>query len=90
MNSLGAVRKEEGRMRRKVGRNSQECAVGRLSGGAGGIRTLGTAFQPYNGLANRRFRPLSHRTSSIESKGEDSKDRGNGKQKYYCKYNEIT
>ncbi|HVW75367.1 MAG TPA: hypothetical protein VHC39_17135, partial [Rhizomicrobium sp.] len=24
-------------------------------GGAGGIRTLDTAFQPYNGLANRRL-----------------------------------
>ena len=29
-----------------------------LSGGEGGIRTLGTALQPYSGLANRRTRPL--------------------------------
>jgi hypothetical protein len=29
-------------------------------GGVGGIRTLGTAFQPYNGLANRRLQPLGH------------------------------
>src|SRR5258707_311968 len=29
-------------------------------GGAGGIRTLDTAFQPYNGLANRRLQPLGH------------------------------
>ena len=30
------------------------------SGGEGGIRTLGTGFSPYNGLANRRIRPLCH------------------------------
>ena len=29
-------------------------------GGVGGIRTLGTALQPYNGLANRRLQPLGH------------------------------
>ncbi len=28
--------------------------------GEGGIRTLDTGINPYNGLANRRFRPLSH------------------------------
>ena len=33
-----------------------------LNGGAGGIRTLDTAFQPYNGLANRRLQPLGHST----------------------------
>ena len=32
------------------------------NGGEGGIRTLGTGFNQYNGLANRRFRPLSHLT----------------------------
>src|SRR5439155_24852268 len=31
-----------------------------LSCGEGGIRTLDTAFGPYNGLANRRLRPLGH------------------------------
>ena len=31
-----------------------------MSGGEGGIRTLGTGFSPYNGLANRRIRPLCH------------------------------
>ena len=31
-----------------------------LAGGEGGIRTLGTGFSPYNGLANRRIRPLCH------------------------------
>src|SRR6267378_7006871 len=30
------------------------------SGGAGGIRTLDRALQPYNGLANRRLQPLGH------------------------------
>src|SRR5437879_10795486 len=28
--------------------------------GEGGIRTLGTGFHQYNGLANRRFQPLTH------------------------------
>src|SRR6266478_2434810 len=28
--------------------------------GEGGIRTLDTDFGPYNGLANRRLRPLGH------------------------------
>ena len=32
----------------------------KTSGGEGGIRTLGTGFSPYNGLANRRIRPLCH------------------------------
>ena len=31
-----------------------------ISGGAGGIRTLDRALQPYNGLANRRLQPLGH------------------------------
>ena len=30
------------------------------SGGEGGIRTPGTSFSSYNGLANRRIRPLCH------------------------------
>src|SRR5438445_9839839 len=32
----------------------------RTIGGAGGIRTLDRALQPYNGLANRRLQPLGH------------------------------
>ena len=32
----------------------------RKYGGAGGIRTLDRALQPYNGLANRRLQPLGH------------------------------
>jgi hypothetical protein len=41
------------------------CPASRRSrdGGAGGIRTLDTAFQPYNGLANRRLQPLGHSTN---------------------------
>src|SRR6266852_2321164 len=30
------------------------------SGGAGGVRTPGRSFSPYNGLANRRLQPLGH------------------------------
>jgi hypothetical protein len=30
------------------------------NGGEAGIRTLGTGFGPYNGLANRRLQPLGH------------------------------
>ena len=33
-------------------------------GGEAGIRTLGTAFRPYNGLANRRLQPLGHLTAA--------------------------
>ena len=39
------------------------------SGGAGGIRTLDTAFQPYNGLANRRLQPLGH--SSVQRRPDE-------------------
>src|SRR5207244_11703894 len=45
------------------------------SGGEGGIQTLDTGFSPYNGLANRRLRPLGHltaRTSSIRSSCADA------------------
>ena len=34
------------------------------TGGEAGIRTLDTAFRPYNGLANRRLQPLGHLTVS--------------------------
>src|SRR5437016_3265656 len=37
----------------------------RLRGGEGGIRTLGTGVSPYNGLANRRIRPLCHLSATI-------------------------
>ena len=32
-------------------------------GGEAGIRTLGTTLRSYNGLANRRLRPLGHLTA---------------------------
>ena len=32
----------------------------RGDGGRGGIRTLDTNINPYNGLANRRLQPLGH------------------------------
>ena len=32
------------------------------AGGEAGIRTLGRALRPYNGLANRRLQPLGHLT----------------------------
>src|SRR5581483_10997598 len=35
------------------------------TGGEGGIRTLGTGVSPYNGLANRRIRPLCHLSATI-------------------------
>ena len=36
-----------------------------VTGGEGGIRTLGTGVSPYNGLANRRIRPLCHLSATI-------------------------
>src|SRR5688500_1321784 len=33
-------------------------------GGEAGIRTLGRSLSPYNGLANRRLRPLGHLTAA--------------------------
>src|SRR5688572_8745038 len=33
--------------------------------GEGGIRTPGTDFSPYNGLANRRLQPLGHLSSGV-------------------------
>ena len=35
------------------------------AGGEAGIRTLGTGFSPYNGLANRRLQPLGHLTLRV-------------------------
>jgi hypothetical protein len=40
--------------------NSDLCGDFAVGGGAGGIRTLDRALQPYNGLANRRLQPLGH------------------------------
>jgi hypothetical protein len=40
---------------------------GGKTGGEAGIRTLGRAFGPYNGLANRRLQPLGHLTLRLAS-----------------------
>src|ERR1019366_10712996 len=40
--------------------DTKGCCLKQHSGGAGGIRTLDRALQPYNGLANRRLQPLGH------------------------------
>ena len=37
--------------------------------GEGGIRTLDRAFQPYNGLANRRLQPLGHLSLDVPHDG---------------------
>jgi hypothetical protein len=42
---------------------------GHKTGGEAGIRTLDTAFGPYNGLANRRLRPLGHLTAQAKCNG---------------------
>src|SRR3979409_1740489 len=46
------------------------CGLIQYSGGAGGIRTLDRALQPYNGLANRRLQPLGH--SSVKADMPDA------------------
>ncbi len=62
-------RLETGRGRSKSGQLSSVESPRRVIdpqvtyGGEAGIRTLGTGLSPYNGLANRRFRPLSHLTA---------------------------
>ena len=37
-------------------------------GGEGGIRTPGTSFGSYNGLANRRLQPLGHLSAGLAIK----------------------
>src|SRR5690242_12758314 len=46
------------------GRSSREARA--KSGGEAGIRTLGRALRPYNGLANRRLQPLGHLTADVK------------------------
>ena len=47
-------------------RDSENCSAqelargGKDTGGEGGIRTRGRGINPFNSLANCRFRPLSH------------------------------
>ena len=43
--------------------------TGGQTGGEAGIRTLDTAFGPYNGLANRRLQPLGHLTADLQVYG---------------------
>src|SRR6478752_6912223 len=52
-------------------RHARDEGGAKADGGAGGIRTLDRALQPYNGLANRRLQPLGH--SSV---GADMPDAG--------------
>ena len=40
---------------------------GKIDGGEEGIRTLGRALRPYNGLANRRLRPLGHLSAAWDT-----------------------
>ena len=59
--------------RRRAARRLNPCRVAKTermrgNGGEAGIRTLGTAFRPYNGLANRRLQPLGHLTAPCKSK----------------------
>lgn len=49
------------------GQASDETGLETKTGGEAGIRTLGRGLSPYNGLANRRFRPLSHLTARLAS-----------------------
>ena len=51
--------------------DTMRCGEKQVFGGAGGIRTLDRALQPYNGLANRRLQPLGH--SSVRA---DMPDQG--------------
>src|ERR1700733_1931485 len=46
----------------------RQLAARRLAGGEAGIRTLGTGVSPYNGLANRRIRPLCHLSAFVYNK----------------------
>ena len=46
----------------------------------GGIRTLDRAFQPYNGLANRRLQPLGHH-SWKSAKGSEAAGKNHGGKK---------
>ena len=38
----------------------------KANGGEAGIRTLGRVLKPYNGLANRRLKPLGHLTADLQ------------------------
>ena len=47
------------------------CPPLAIRDGVGGIRTLDRAFQPYNGLANRRLQPLGHHSRPSPAGAKD-------------------
>ena len=49
-----------------AGNRGTNFSAVKIAGGEGGIRTLGTGVSPYNGLANRRIRPLCHLSSPVD------------------------
>ena len=55
----------------------------RLHGGEGGIRTLGTGVSPYNGLANRRIRPLCHLSKPFKTNNLSGNQQAN-QLSYHC------
>src|SRR5690349_5868785 len=77
----GGVRSRTVRRRRMIrgewGHRSW-TRVGKEIGGEAGIRTLGRALRPYNGLANRRLQPLGHLTAtrslSIRQRSHENPD----------------
>jgi hypothetical protein len=60
--SLICVCRRQEILAKAIPRSGSDRSRGRhgKNGGAGGIRTLDRALQPYNGLANRRLQPLGH------------------------------
>ncbi len=48
-----------------IKQKTQGQTLGFPFNGEGGIRTRGTRMNPYNGLANRRFQPLSHLSGQV-------------------------
>ena len=50
-------------------KNDYRLVVFELDGGDDRIRTCGTLLE-YNGLANRRFQPLSHVSEKLPTPGE--------------------
>jgi transposase len=56
-------------------------------GGETGIRTLGSSFHHYNGLANRRLKPLGHLSRQLPSRVYTTE--GKCKSLLYAKLNRI-
>jgi hypothetical protein len=77
----GPKRAEEGAVRTHAARglpdrSGRRKRAGRTHAkvGEAGIRTLDTAFRPYNGLANRRLQPLGHLTAARKAKYKRDRD----------------